>query len=176
MNYIGAYVVFDDYSHISAKTRSHKRYKVDDTTGFEDFKDFLSTTITKDQLTLYLAKKITNTSQSPVVTVTRAGVTYSHLYQSGSVKDLGDNHEEAETKMVLYPPEIHKDGPQIHIYSSDTDVLVLALSVFRHLESEASLIMGTGKKCRLIKLKSNFLPTWLPKSKSVAWISCPYWM
>lgn len=147
-NYISAYVVFDDYSSSNfmkdatharrtsgktkyhkrhkvydttcIKTNSHKRHRVDDTTCIGGFRDILSTAFTKDQLTLYRTKKITNTSQSPVVNVTRAGDT--HLYQSAS-EDLGDNHEKANTKMVL-----------VHIYSSNADVLVLALSVFLHLE------------------------------------------
>ena len=81
-----SYVVFDNYdvaSSLKETTRNQRTkgkcnqfrdYKVEDKTCIKDFGVFLSSTGTKDLLTLYLADKLTRTSSSPVTAITRIGM------------------------------------------------------------------------------------------------------
>ena len=57
-----------------------------------------------------------------------------------------------DTLLILYGSEIHKDGTNIHIYASDTDVFILALATMAQLGDEATVIMGKGVNCRRVRL------------------------
>ncbi len=139
IGYATACVVFDDYtvSHsMKAMTRVRRTkgrstyvptYKVDDETRIKDFNSFLSSSTTKDMLTLYLAQKIIENPTVPTTTVTRLGVLSSSTMSSIN-PDLQATHEEADTLLILCAAEVHKSGIPVHIYSPDTDVLVLALT------------------------------------------------
>ena len=52
-------------------------------------------------------------------------------------------HEEADTNMIYYASEIAKLGLTVHIYSSDTDVKVLALTVLPQLGNQTIIVTGT---------------------------------
>ena len=99
-----------------------------------DFNTFLSSATTKDLLAMYLAKQLVQNSEFPIVAVTRNGVSSSNA--GNVVLNLNSNHEEADTLLILYAAEVFKLGANIHIYSQDTDVLVLALSTQPGLGSE----------------------------------------
>ncbi|KAG0715557.1 hypothetical protein GWK47_011697 [Chionoecetes opilio] len=58
--------------------------------------------------------------------------------------------------MILYAAEIRKLGYKIDIYSSDTDVLVIAMTMLSHPGPEVTLIMGTGENRRRIELHGLF--------------------
>ena len=58
-----------------------------------------------------------------------------------SVIALQNNHEEADTLLVLCTAEIHSKGGKIHLYSSDIDVLVLVLSSLTLLGPQTVMIM-----------------------------------
>ena len=107
---------------------------------------------------------MTEHSNSPVTSVTRLGVVSNQ--QATDFVELQSTQEEADTLLILYAAEVHKSGLNIHIYSSDTDVLVLAVSTQQYLGSEATLIMGTGDKCHLVKLQPIYNA--LGKSKVLA--------
>ena len=49
-------------------------------------------------------------------------------------------HEEADTNMIYYASEIAKLGLTVHIYSSDTDVKVLALTVLPQLGNQTIIV------------------------------------
>ena len=49
-------------------------YKIEDSTCIKDFTTFLSSSYTKDLLTLYLAEKVVARCKVPVITVTCKGV------------------------------------------------------------------------------------------------------
>ena len=55
--------------------------------------------------------------------------------------------------MILYAVALRGLRIIVHIYSSDTDVLVLALRRVPELGAESLVITGTGDKQRHIKLK-----------------------
>ena len=161
--YICTYVIFDDYSVESSlkdatrklrtkgKSKQQPCYKVDDVTPINDFGMFLSSTKTKDQLTLYLSKKVTEHSSYPVTSVTHQGVRSNR--QPSDIVEIENTQAEADTLLILYAAEIHRSGLSVHIYSSDTDVLVLAVSTQLYLGSESALIMGTGENHHFVKLQ-----------------------
>ena len=70
-----------------------------------------------------------------------------------TVVDLKSSHEEADTLLILYGTEIHKTGYDVHIYASDTDVMVLAIAELSQLGHKTSIITGTGIQRRTVKLK-----------------------
>ena len=160
LGYSEAYVVFDDYSkqhslkdrtrqlHTAGRATS-RGHMVEDKTQIRDFKVFLNSKETKDQLTLYLAEKLVQTCKIHVTTHTRKGVSSSH---ENSIR-IPSTQEEADTLLILYAVEVSKSGKTVHIYSPDTDVLVLALRRVPLLGSHALLIMGTGERQRHMKLK-----------------------
>ena len=54
--------------------------------------------------------------------------------------------------LIFYAAIVHKTGKSIHIYSPDTDVLVLALSLMPALGDDAKIIMGTSTNRHIIKI------------------------
>ena len=100
----------------------------------------MSSTLTEDLLTIHLADKLVQLSTVPITGITRLGA----ISNMPSVMALEHNHEEADTLLVLCAAEIHSKGFEIHLYLSDTDVLVLALSSLTLLEPHTVMIMVTG--------------------------------
>ena len=160
VGYIDAYVVFDNYSiNNSLKDRTRERrtagktqdkgYKVDDTTRIKDFKSFLSTKETKANLVLYLAQKAVQLCKVPITTHTEKGVFSSQP----NMVNIPSTQEEADTLLFLYAVAVSRQGNTVHIYSCDTDVLVLALRRVPDLKPNSVIIMGTGDRRRQIKLK-----------------------
>jgi hypothetical protein len=158
--YCEAYIMFDDYSiqnsfkdqtwHLRTAGRSADRgHKVEDKTHIRDFKTFLSSKETKDQLTLYLAQKSVTSCRIPVTTHTRKGV----LSPNVNMVNITSTQEEADTLLILYAVAESRIGKQVHIYASDTDVLVLALRQVPKLGLHPILIVGTGEQRRQVKLK-----------------------
>jgi len=129
-------VIFDNYTKVSSlkeRTRQLRRgdikgtrsYIVDSSTRIRDKRTFLTSTDTKDSLTLYLAEQLIGTSTSAkLMTATRQSVTtnFECLTTTGV-----SPQEEADTLMILHAAEVARSGFVVHIYSQDTDVLLLAL-------------------------------------------------
>jgi len=55
--------------------------------------------------------------------------------------------------MILHAAEVARSGFVVHIYSQDTDVLLLALRTVPELGSKAALIIGSGERCHKVMLK-----------------------
>ena len=160
-HYGNAYVIFDNYNVKSLKENTRQRrtggtashapeYKIDNDTRIRDFNNFFNSNKTKDLLTLYLAQYLIENCKCIVTTVTRLGVHTND--QSLNIIPLHSEQVEADTMLIFYAAEVHKIGQSIHIYSPDTDVLVLALSSMPALGNDAGIIMGTGTNRRLIKI------------------------
>ena len=49
-----------------------------------------------------------------------------------------------DTLMILVGPQIHQANPdcEIHIYTQDTDILLLAIYLLESLRSKTAMIMG----------------------------------
>jgi len=155
-------VIFDNYTKVSSmkegtrerrrgKVKAIRSYIVDDSTAIKDKSLFLSSNATKDSLTLYLAQQLINQSSiQKLVTVTRSSVMKnSDVYVSTGVS----TQEEADTIMVLHAVEVAGSGLDVHIYSQDTDVLLLALRRVPLLGKQPALIMGTSENRRKVWLK-----------------------
>lgn len=137
--YDETHLVFDTCRQDSLKSSMHKKrsgntqsvqYKISDTTyiGNISMKLLLSHTKTKDELTAYLSDKAIQyaTERNKCLFVSWRETAKSSM---GIVTDeLKCNHEEADTKLILHSLFACRRGAtQLHIYSPDTDVFVLAL-------------------------------------------------
>ena len=177
VGYVDAYVVFDNYSisnSLKDRTREgrtagrtqDKGYKVDDTTRIKDFKSFLSTKETKANLVVYLAQKAVQLCKVPITTHTQKGL----LSSQPSMVSIPSTQEEADTLLILYAVAVSRQGNAVHIYSCDTDLLVLAIQRVPDLKPDSVIIMGTGDRQRQIKLKT--ICSRCRKSSSIARIPC----
>ena len=108
--YVCSYVVCDKYNvKSSLKDSTRKRrtggkssyvvnYKIDDNTKINDFATFLSSTKTKDLLTLYPAEQLIEHCTSSVTTVTRLTVLSSQpVTDVVDLRSIHEEHEEVDT-------------------------------------------------------------------------------
>lgn len=158
-SYDESYILFDDYEVESMKDvvrdfrtgdKSKKTgYKVEDNTRISNLKDFLATKQTKQRLVEYLGDKFANAIRSVTVhTPKEVRSSGGHMVQ------IESSHLEADTLLMLYGSHLHKQGRIVTIYSSDVDVLVLAIRRSPLLGQDACMVMGTGDRRRVVNLKS----------------------
>jgi len=155
-------VIFDNYTKVSSlkegtrerrrgKSKAIRSYIVEDSTSIRDKSLFLSSNATKDSLTLYLAQQLINQSSiENLVTVTRSSVMKNSEVH---VRTGVSTQEEADTIMVLHAVEVAIAGLDVHIYSQDTDVLLLALRRVPLLGTKPAMIMGTSEHRRKVMMK-----------------------
>ena len=143
-DYEEVHLVFDRYDlPNSLKTATRERrtgsktpiaYHVTDTTSIGNLtgRQFLSSTKTKDELTVYLAEKCTRHFQDSTKTfvVTAREEVY---YNKGDFGHLKSSQEEADTRIMLHSLNASSETTKLHIHSPDTDVLVLALRRYPRL-------------------------------------------
>ena len=122
-------------------------------TLIKDQRLFLVRNETKDSLTLFLAQHLIEKCSANVVTATRASIVKNH---ECTVTSVVSTQEEADTMMIMHAVEVAGLGYNVHIYSPDSDVLLLALRRVPLLGNEAALIMGTGGAQRKILIKPIF--------------------
>jgi len=164
-DYDEVHLVFDHYDlRTSLKEFTHERrqggkpvitYHVADNTpvGKVSAKQFLSSTTTKDELTVYLAKKVLHHFQgkSTVFIVTaRQDVLLNNI----DVQHLYSSQKEADTRIILHSLDAARRGAtELYIQSPDTDVFVLAIHRYYQLCKDTYLITGVGNKKRLVPLR-----------------------
>ena len=66
---------------------------------------------------------------------------------------MRSSQEEADTLLIMYAVAVSHFGKTPHIYTCDTDVLVLALRRSPDLNKDSLIIMGTGDRRRKIQLQ-----------------------
>ena len=135
------HVVFDTYVENSLKAatrciRQHgtvpKEYKINNSTNIKSvpLKKLLDHVRTKDALTEFLSNAMVKAAadlQKDVV------VAFRDKFLSGklTISCLNSSHEEADTKLILHAIFATKQGAtSLRIFTSDTDVLVLAVNYF----------------------------------------------
>ena len=158
------HVVFDRYDIVSSlKEATRKRrqggkppttFHVEDNTpiGKVSEKEFLSGIHTKDQLTVYLAKKALQHFQGKpnIFIITSRQDVHSN---SIDVKHLYSSQEEADTRIILHSLDaVQRGATQLYIESPDTDVFVLAIRRYHQLCTDTYFITGVGNKKRVISL------------------------
>jgi len=79
------------------------------------------------------------------MTLKRQSVTTN--FERLTTTGLSTRGEEASTVLVLYAAQVPRSGFVVHVYSQDTNVLLLDLPWVPHLGSNAAFIMGSGQ-CR----------------------------
>ena len=165
-DYDEVHLVFDRYdlsTSLKEATRERRQgcmpvisYHVEDNTPITKIsvKQFLSSTSTKDELTVYLAKKALHhfegTAKVLIVTSRQDalsnGIDVQHLIMSSS-------QEEADTKIILHSLNaVRRGATELYIQSPDTDVFILAISHYQQLCKDTYFITGVGNKKRQIPL------------------------
>jgi len=164
VDYDKVHLVFDRYdprTSLKESTRERSQggkpvimYHVADNTpvGKVSAKQFLSSTTTKDELTVYLAKKVLHHFQgkSMVFIVTaRQDVLSNNI----DVQHLYSSQKEADTRIILHSLDAARRGTtELYIQSPDTDIFVLAIHSYHQLCKDTYLITGVGNKKRLVPL------------------------
>ena len=158
-------IIFDNYtitSSLKESTREKRRsnskgcrsYSVEHQTRITDKKMFLSSNKTKDSLTLYLAQQLIDNSKiTNLMTATRRSVMTK--YECHDLPGVS-TQEEADTLMIFHAVQVARTGYGVHIYSQDTDVLLLALRRVPLLGVNPVLLMGTGANRRNVYVKAIF--------------------
>lgn len=122
---------------------------------------------TKDSLTLYLAQQlIEKSSTANLMTATRQSVMTN--FECSEIPAVS-TQEEADTLMLLHAVQVASTGHNVHIYSQDTDVLLLALRRVPLLGLNPVMVMGTGQNRRKVYLRPIFEK--LGEKKSAALIN-----
>jgi hypothetical protein len=162
--YDEVHLVFDTYRDNSLKYSMRKKrtgntlpvqYKICDTTyiGNTSMKLLLSHTKTKDELTAYLSEKAIQyaTQRNKCLFVSWRESAKSSM--DILTDELKSDQEEADTKIILHSIFACRRGAtQLHIYSPDTDVFVLALWWSKLFPPDTMFITGVGQNHRIIKL------------------------
>ena len=164
-------LVFDTYKpdSLKGKTRERRRqgkapiqYQIADDTRIQHIPltRFLSHEKTKADLTEYLAKTTLDYKKnSPQLVIISAS---GHTESNRNMHFENNNHEEADTLMVCLAAEASQRSPdaQLVFFTSDTDVLVLAVSHYDKLCKNTSLSMVSG----MVDIE----PIWRPLGKEKA--------
>lgn len=160
--YLAAVVVFDDYSRstlLKDVTRERRaagknpvaKFQITDSTAIRDLASFIKSIPNKNLLIKYIAENSVLLSTSDMTIVSTHGL-FSNS-QRFVLDDLKSSQEEADTLVILYGAELCRNGFRIDIYSSDTDVLVLALSELQLVGFDTCMILGTGDHRRYVVLR-----------------------
>jgi len=158
------HLVFDRYdlpTSLKEATRERRQgrkpataYLVTDNTqiGKVSAKQFLSSTATKDELTVYLAKKALHHFEGKpkvFIVTSRQEV----LSNSMDVQHLCSSQEEADTRLILHSLDaVRRGATELYIQSPDTDVFVLAIHRYHQLCRNTYFVTGVGNKKRVISL------------------------
>ena len=158
------HLVFDCYDlliSLKAATRQRRQgdraatvYHVEDNTpvGKVSAKQFLSSVSTKNEFSVYLARKALHQYEgsSKIFFVTSRKDVFSNCMNA---QHLCSSQEEADTKIILHSLDAVQSGAtKLHIHSPDTDVFVLALHRYYQLCKNTYFITGVGNRKRQIPL------------------------
>ena len=155
-------VVWDQYVEHSLKEEvrvgrgvGSRRRVLDNTVIPKNWASFLRNNTNKKELFCFLAEKLASQN------VHGKQIYTTHLDKVLSTSELKDeidicNHEEADTRMLLHAFHAATHGhSKVVLRTVDTDVLVLAVAHFQHLQlAELWLDFGVGKNHRMIPAHS----------------------
>ena len=152
------HLVFDRYdlpTSLKDATRERRQgrkpataYLVTDNTqiGKVSAKQFLSSTATKDELTVYLAKKALHHFEGKpkvFIVTSRQEV----LSNSMDVQHLCSSQEEADTRLILHSLDaVRRGATELYIQSPDTDVFILAIHRYHQLYRKTYFVTGVGNE------------------------------
>ena len=120
--------------------------------GMVSAKQFLSSTATKDQPTVYLAKKVLKHFEGKpkvFIVTSRQEV----LANSMEVAHLCNSRDEADTRLILHSLDaVRRGATELCIQSLNTDVFILAIHRYHQLCRKTYFVTGVGNKQRVISL------------------------
>lgn len=149
------HVVFDTYIDNSLKAAERLRrqkgipsvqYKIDRNTNIKTvtLQKLLSHTKRKDELTEFLSKALLAAAAKLNINVVVAYRQNAEAIQL-SVAHLKSSHEEADTKLILHIDATKRGASSLHIFSPDTDVLILAIHNYLHFPKDSHMILLGAK-------------------------------
>ena len=157
-------VVFDTYKSPSLKATTRikrgkgiRRKVLDDSIAPSNWHGFLRLDQNKSELFSYLSKEILLCTDDEIV-VTCAYATNCITNDGQMVSSFISpcNHEEADTRVFLHVNDMSLQGyTKIIVRTVDTDVLVIAVSVFARLQGQLEELwidFGTGKHRRFVPI------------------------
>lgn len=166
--------ITDRYPEISIKNQERNRRATKDCTDIKivhrdqktpkQFKKFLSNGKNKERLVEFLyeewSRAEANVLQNLCVVIAHGEKCHSLASSNGMIltqelPQLSSDHEEADTRMLLHAHQVSEFADTIIIRSSDTDVLILCLSMNEHMHS--SMYLMTGISCINVSHLSNIL-------------------
>ena len=170
-------IVWDRYfpNSLKSSTREirgsgiHKRV-TPSTTMPSNWQAFLRDSQNKEELFKYLAECTAALQLEGKVIVT----TYGDDVLSGGPLEMESlapcNHEEADTRLFLHVSHaVHNGNGKIMIRSTDTDVVVLAITLFEQIHAqELWVAMGTAKQLRYIPVHKVHASLGPDQSKALA--------
>jgi len=163
-DYDEVHLVLDRYhlpTSLKEATRNRRQgdkpataYHVTDNTPFSKMpaKQCLSSTTTKDELTVYLAKKALHHFEGKAkhFIVTSRQETLSN---SMDVQHLCNSQKDADTRLILHTLDAARRGAtELYIQSPDTDVFVLTIHHYNQLCRNTYFVTGLDNKKRVIAL------------------------
>ena len=176
--YLRIDIVFDVYwsSSLKAEARSKRgigsRRRVTDKGKIpQNWMSFLRDNNNKTELFIFLADKIVEVCKGNTVIVTREeSVVCNKPVQLEGLTSC--NHEEADTRMFVHARHATAEGNKvIMIKASDTDVLVIAISVFDMLHALGCerlwIAFGQGRNQRWIPIHEINTAIGLAKTKGI---------
>ncbi|CAH0384973.1 unnamed protein product [Bemisia tabaci] len=158
-HYNEVHVVFDTYFSDSLKKDAREnrsqgkdpvqyRISAEMKVGSISMARLLAHEKTKDEITAFLAEKILK-----ITSEAKKKFIVSWRDKAQSSEDLADvsslctTQEEADTKIILHAVYLASNGLDItHIFSPDTDVMVLALRRIPRLTPQVGIFLGQGMK------------------------------
>ena len=157
-------IVWDQYLPKSVKEHARKvrgegtrRRVLESTTIPRNWAEFLRSSDNKKELFCFIAEKIAsiNAGNKQILTtyLDRILTVHDDGFTDGFTDEINPcNHEEADTRMLLHVAHATAHGHQkVSIRTVDTDVIVLAVSQFQHLQlAELWIEFGVGKHYRFM--------------------------
>ena len=144
-------VVFDTYLPSSLKNTTREkrgtglRRKVTTiSTAPSNWKSFLRSSENKTELFRFLSKEICETSHGEIICAFDNCIC---CHTEEKLQVCPTNHEEGDTRVFLHVKDIVDEGfPRVMVRTVDTDVFVIAISLFNDLHiSELWIDFGSGK-------------------------------
>ena len=157
-------IVWDQYLPKSLKGHARKvrgegtrRRVLESTTIPRNWAEFLRSSDNKKELFCFIAEKIAsiNAGNKQILTtyLDRVLTVHDDGFTDGFTDEINPcNHEEADTRILLHVAHATAHGHQkVSIRTVDTDVIVLAVSQFQHLQlAELWIEFGVGKHYQFI--------------------------
>ena len=139
--YLRTDIVFDVYrsGSLKAETRSKRgmgaRCRVTASGKIPpNWQSFLRDSLNKTELFAYLAEKLVELEGNMIVATLEESVLSNHEIEVEHISDC--NHEEADTRLFFHAKHAsNHESKSVLIKATDTDVVVIAVSVFSQLQN-----------------------------------------